>query len=251
MTAVRYEDLRDAHVLVTGGATGIGAAIVEAFLAQGARVSVLDLDGKALAAQGGRWAPSTHGELVDLRDIPAMKAAIDRCRQHFGPISVLVNNAARDDRHAIDEVTPEYWRERMATNLDHQFFATQAVWKDMATRPAGGSVINLGSVAWLASDDAFAAYKTAKSAVTGLTRALARELGGKGVRVNAILPGWIMTERQVELWLTPASEAELMRRQCLKRKLVPDDIARVALFLASAQSSAITAQNYIVDGGWV
>ncbi len=245
-----YNSLRGKTVLVTGGASGIGEAIVKAFAGQGSRVGVLDYDREAcqrISASLGSAVQTVH---VDVRDIPALREAIETVRGALGPITILVNNAARDDRHTLDEVTPEYWRERLANNLDHQFFAAQAVHHDMAAA-GGGAIINLGSVSYLVSEDSFVAYKTAKSAVVGLTRALARELGPKSIRVNSIVPGWIMTERQVKLWLTPEGEAELMRRQCLKRKLVPDDIARVALFLASDQASAVTAQSWVVDGGWV
>jgi NAD(P)-dependent dehydrogenase (short-subunit alcohol dehydrogenase family) len=185
-----------------------------------------------------------------VRDISALQAAIRRASDAVGPITILVNNAARDDRHTIDQVTPEYWRERFATNLDHQFFAAQAVLPDM-DKAGGGSIINMGSTSYMVSDDAFAAYKTAKSAVVGLTRALARELGSRNIRVNCLVPGWIMTQRQIDLWLTPEGEAELLKRQCVKRKLVPQDIANFTLFLGSDDSSAMSAQTYLVDGGWV
>jgi D-xylose 1-dehydrogenase len=250
VAGARYDCLNGKTVIVTGGASGIGEAIVHAFARQGARVGVLDSDRVAGARVADSLGEAVRVETVDLRDIAALEAAITKVRAALGPISVLVNNAGRDDRHTINAVTPEYWRDRFATNLDHQFFATQAVYGDMEAKGAG-AIINMGSTSYLATEDAFAAYKTAKSAVVGLTRALARELGPKGIRVNSIVPGWIMTERQTKLWLTPESEADLMRRQCLKRKLVPDDIARVALFLASDEASAITAQSYIVDGGWV
>jgi NAD(P)-dependent dehydrogenase (short-subunit alcohol dehydrogenase family) len=250
VAGARYDCLNGKTVIVTGGGSGIGEAIVHAFARQGARVGVLDSDRVAGACVADSLGEAVRVETVDLRDIAALKAAITKVRAALGPISVLVNNAGRDDRHTINEVTPEYWRDRFATNLDHQFFATQAVYGDMEAKGAG-AIINMGSTSYLATEDAFAAYKTAKSGVVGLTRALARELGPKGIRVNSIVPGWIMTERQTKLWLTPESEADLMRRQCLKRKLVPDDIARVALFLASDEASAITAQSYIVDGGWV
>jgi NAD(P)-dependent dehydrogenase (short-subunit alcohol dehydrogenase family) len=191
-----------------------------------------------------------HFEHSDVRDIPAFQAAIRRASEAVGPITILVNNAARDDRHTIDQVTPEYWRERFATNLDHQFFAAQAVLPDME-KAGGGSIINMGSTSYMVSDDSFAAYKTAKSAAVGLTRALARELGPKNIRVNCLVPGWIMTQRQIDLWLTPEGEEELLKRQCVKRKLVPQDIANFTLFLGSDDSSAMSAQTYLVDGGWV
>ena len=169
-------------------------------------------------------------------------------------INVPTGEDYKDIREAVQRVcapfTPEYWRERFATNLDHQFFATQAVLSDME-KGGGGCVINMGSTSYLASEDSFAAYKTAKSAIVGLTRALARELGPRHIRVNSIVPGWIMTKRQIDMWLTPQGEAELLKRQCVKRHLMPEDVARVALFLASDDAGAVTAQSYLVDGGWV
>jgi Dehydrogenases with different specificities (related to short-chain alcohol dehydrogenases) len=250
MTQTIYGSLKDKTVLITGGASGIGESIAVAFHAQGSKVAVLDYNAEAGQALVKRLGERVHFEHSDVRDIPALQAAIRRASEALGPVTILVNNAARDDRHAIDEVTPDYWRERFATNLDHQFFATQAVLPDME-RAGGGSVINMGSTSYLVSEDSFAAYKTAKSAVVGLTRALARELGPRNIRVNAIVPGWIMTQRQIDLWLTPEGEAELLKRQCIKRKLVPEDIAKMALFLASEDAGAITAQSYLVDGGWV
>ncbi len=246
----RFPDLQNKAVLITGGASGIGEALVRAFHREGARVGFLDLDrarGEKLAAElGARVA----FESVDLRDLEALPLAIDRLRGKTGPFGVLVNNAARDDRHTIDDVTPAYWRERFATNIDHQFFAAQAVYKDMIGL-GGGAIICMGSTSYMQSKDSFAAYKTAKSAVVGLTRALARELGEHRIRVNCLIPGWIMTDRQVEMWLTPESEAELLRQQCIKRRLVPEDMTGPALFLASDLSAAMTAQTMIVDGGWV
>ncbi len=165
-------------------------------------------------------------------------------------MTVLINNAARDDRHKMEDVTPEYWDERFATNLKHQFFSAQAVAPDMIAA-GGGSIVNMGSVSWVIGQGGMPCYTTAKSAVQGLTRSLARDLGAHNIRVNSVLPGWIMTERQIEMWLNEDSEAELMARQCLKRKLVPDDIARVVLFFASDDSGACTNQSYIADGGWV
>jgi NAD(P)-dependent dehydrogenase (short-subunit alcohol dehydrogenase family) len=250
MTQTIYGSLKGKTVFITGGASGIGASIAEAFHAQGAKVGVFDFDAGAGRALAERLGAGLHFEHGDVRDIPALQAAIRRASGALGPITVLVNNAARDDRHTIDQVTPEYWRERFATNLDHQFFAAQAVLPDM-DQAGGGSIINMGSTSYMVSDDSFAAYKTAKSAVVGLTRALARELGPRDIRVNCVIPGWIMTQRQIDLWLNPDSEAELMRRQCVKRRLVPEDIANVVLFMASDDSSAMSAQSYLVDGGWV
>jgi NAD(P)-dependent dehydrogenase (short-subunit alcohol dehydrogenase family) len=225
---------------------------VERFLDQGARVGFLDLNEAAAAAllkRLPRNAP-VRFEACDLRDIAALQGAIEAVRAALGPIGVLINNAAHDDRHAIEEVTAEYWDERFAVNLRHQFFAAQAVIADMEAA-GGGAIINLGSVSWMLGQGNMPCYTTAKSAVQGLTRALARDLGPRNIRVNCVVPGWIMTERQVEKWLTPEGEAELMARQCLKRKLLPDDIAKAVLFFASDDSGACTAQSYIVDGGWV
>jgi NAD(P)-dependent dehydrogenase (short-subunit alcohol dehydrogenase family) len=252
-TAV-YPSLRDRVVFVSGGASGIGASIVEHFCAQGSRVGFVDIDDAAAKALVERIAtsglPTPHFEHCDLRDIAALKSAIDEVRRALGPITVLVNNAANDQRHAIDEVTPEYWDDRIAVNLKHQFFAAQAIYPDMAAA-GGGAIVNVGSVSWVIGQGGMPCYTTAKSAVQGLTRSLARDLGPKNIRVNSVLPGWIMTERQLEMWLTPEGEEELMRRQCLKRKLYPEDIARVILFFAADDSGACTNQSYIVDGGWV
>jgi NAD(P)-dependent dehydrogenase (short-subunit alcohol dehydrogenase family) len=186
----------------------------------------------------------------DLRDIAALRAAIAEVAAAHGPITVLINNAAHDERHRLEDVTVEYWDDRMAVNLRHQFFAAQAVWP-MMKAAGGGSIVNFGSVSWMIGQGGMPGYTTAKSAVMGLTRALARDLGPDNIRVNSIAPGWIMTERQVSLWLTPEGEAELLRRQCLKRKLMPDEMARIALFLAADDSSAMTNQTYVCDGGWV
>ncbi|NQW11235.1 MAG: SDR family oxidoreductase [Alphaproteobacteria bacterium] len=249
-----YPDLKGRSVLITGGASGIGAEIVAHFCAQGACVGFVDLDDTAAEALITNIRGAGHAapvfEPCDLRDIDALRAAIGRLREQIGPIRVLVNNAANDERHAIDDVTPEYWDDRQAVNLRHQFFATQAVWHDMRDT-GGGAIVNMGSVSWLIGQGGMPAYSAAKAAVAGLTRSLARDLGEHGIRVNSVLPGWIMTERQVTKWLTPEGEADLMRNQCLKRKLYPADIARVVLFFASEASSACTNQNYIADGGWV
>ncbi len=251
MQGATYPSLKDRTVLVTGGASGIGEAIVRQFIGQGSRVGFIDIDveaAKQLLASLPAHA-SAHFEHADLRDIGALKRAVAAIREAMGPITILVNNAARDDRHSIRDVTPEFWDERIAVNLKHQFFAAQAVAPDMI-QAERGSIINIGSVSWVIGQGNMPCYTTAKSAVQGLTRALARDLGPNNVRVNSILPGWIMTRRQQDLWLTPEGEAELMQRQCLKRKLMPDDIARVVLFYAADDSGACTNQNYIVDGGW-
>ncbi len=242
-----YPSLKGEAVIITGGATGIGASIVEHFAGQGARVGFLDVDdaaGRGLAAATG-----TSFIRCDLRDIPALRDAIAHLQREQGPTLALVNNAARDDRHAIADVTPEYWDERMATNLRHQFFAAQAVAPAMRARKRG-SIINMGSVSWMLSLGNMPAYVTAKSAVQGLTRGLARDLGGDMIRVNSVVPGWVMTERQVKLWLTPEGEADIMRNQCLPEKIYPPDIARMVLWLAADDSRMVTAQSFVVDGGW-
>jgi NAD(P)-dependent dehydrogenase (short-subunit alcohol dehydrogenase family) len=252
MQGAIYPSLKDRTVLVTGGGSGIGEAIVRQFIGQGSRVGFIDIDmaaSKQLLASLPADA-SVHFEHADLRDIGALKRAVAGVREAFGPITILVNNAGRDDRHTIEDVTPEYWDERFALNLKHQFFAAQAVAPDMS-KAGGGSIVNMGSVSWVLGQGNMPCYTTAKSAVQGLTRALARDLGPNNVRVNSILPGWIMTRRQQDLWLTPEGEAELLKRQCLKRKLVPDDIARTVLFFSADDSGACTNQSYIVDGGWV
>lgn len=249
-----YPSLKDRVVFITGGGSGIGAAIVEHFCAQGAKVAFVDIAeepsrhlAQEIAAKGD---PEPLFLPCDLRDIGQLQNCIAGATEQLGAIRVLVNNAAHDERHPLDEVTAEYWDDRMAVNLRHQFFAAQAVHKEMAVA-GGGSIVNMGSTTWLAGQGGMAGYSAAKSAIVGLTRSLARDLGPMNIRVNSILPGWIMTERQQRLWLTPEGEQELMMRQCLKRKLYPDDVARPVLFLASDDSAACTSQNYIVDGGWV
>lgn len=253
-TWASYPSLKGRSVLVTGGGSGIGAQIVRRFCEQGGRVAFLDID----TACSNELARSIEAEgrdrplfiRCDLRDIEALRAAVRQAGEANGPIRALVNNAARDDRHPFDTVTPEYWDERFAVNLRHQFFAAQAV-HPMMRDAGGGSVINMGSTSWMVGQGGMAAYTAAKSAVLGLTRSLARDWGPDNIRVNSLAPGWIMTERQQAMWLTPEGEAELMARQCLKRKLYPDDVARVVLFLAADDSAAMTNQSYIVDGGWV
>ncbi|QIG91929.1 MULTISPECIES: SDR family NAD(P)-dependent oxidoreductase [unclassified Bradyrhizobium] len=252
MQGAIYPSLKDRTVLVTGGGSGIGEAIVRQFVAQGARVGFIDID-EAASNQLLSSLPAqarVHFAHADLRDIGALRRAVAAIREVLGPITILVNNAARDDRHAIEDVTPEFWDERIAVNLKHQFFSAQAIAPDMK-QAGGGAIVNIGSVSWVIGQGNMPCYTTAKSAIQGLTRALARDLGPHNVRVNSILPGWIMTQRQQEMWLTPEGVTELMERQCLKRKLVPDDIARVVLFFAADDSGACTNQNYIVDGGWV
>ena len=249
-----YPSLRDKVVLITGGASGIGAAMVEQFAIQGARAAFLDVaDGCAKELIGkveGRCSHIPHFVHCDLTDIPALRAAISGIQKQLGPVRVLVNNAANDDRHRFEDVTPEYWDERMAVNLRHQFFAMQAVAPGMAAA-GGGSIINMSSISWIIPSTGLPAYITAKAGIVGLTRTMARELGGGNIRVNCVLPGAILTERQRRLWMTPDYLAEIMSSQSLKRELSPDDVARLVLFLASDDSAVITGQSHIIDGGWV
>ena len=249
-----YPSLRDRVALVTGGGSGIGASIVEHLSEQGARVAFVDIDRAASTALVDAIAARGHAEPLflpcDLRDIEALRAAVTETTRRLGAIRVLVNNAAHDERHDLDAVTPEYWDDRFAVNLRHQFFAAQAVYPAMAAA-GGGAIVNLGSTSWMVGQGGMPGYTTAKSAVAGLTRALARDLGPLNIRVTCVVPGWIMTERQVRLWLTPEAEQELLRRQCLKRTLAPDDVARAVLFLAADDSAGCTAQSYLVDAGWV
>jgi NAD(P)-dependent dehydrogenase (short-subunit alcohol dehydrogenase family) len=248
-----YPDLAGRVALITGGASGIGAAMVEAFAGQGAKVGFLDFDEAAGAALAERLAgagAAVRFEAVDLRDIAALLAAVAAVRAALGPVGVLVNNAARDDRHATEAVTPDYFDERIATNFRHQFFASQAVLPDM--KAAGqGSIVCMSSIVPMIGMGGMPVYAASKAAVIGLARSLARDYGPFGIRVNAIAPGWILTERQKALWLTPGADAMRHERQCLKRRLEPEDVARVALFLASEESGAITGQTHVVDGGWL
>lgn len=251
--AAIYPDLEGKTVLVTGGGSGIGEAIVRRFAGQKAKVAFVDIkeaESRALADELSAGGASVRFEHADLTDIPSLQAAIGRVKGAFGPVQILVNNAAHDERHPTEEVTEAYWDGRIAVNLKHQFFAAQAVLPDMRAAKAG-VILNFGSVSWMVGQGGMAAYTASKSGVIGLTRSLARDYGAFNIRVNAIAPGWIMTQRQKDLWLNPESEAELMQRQCLKRKLQPDEIARFTVFMASEEASACTNQHYVVDGGWV
>jgi D-xylose 1-dehydrogenase len=249
-----YPSLKGRSVFVTGGGSGIGASLVRHFVAQKSKVAFVDIAAEPsrklvedIAAEDGQEPLFIE---CDLRDIEALRASIRQAADAHGPITILVNNAAHDERHRFDSVTVEYWDDRMAVNLRHQFFAAQAV-HPMMKAAGGGSIVNFGSVSWMIGQGGMPGYTAAKSAIMGLTRGLARDFGPDNIRVNSIAPGWIMTERQISLWLDEEGERELMRRQCLKRKLYPDDIARVVLFLSADDSSAMTNQTYIVDGGWV
>ena len=253
-TFATYPSLKDRVVLITGGATGIGAAMVNAFASQGSKVAFLDIQDAAaqtvvsgLAAQG--FAAPTYYS-CDLTNIDAMQKTIAHVLNRFGTVDVLANNAANDVRHSVEEVTSASWDASMAVNLKPQFFMAQGVIPAMK-KAKRGSIINMSSISWIIPSTGLPLYVMAKAAIVGMTRTLAHELGSDNIRVNAVLPGAILTERQKQLWFTPAYEAEVLRNQALKRMLQPDEVARLVLFLASDDSAAITNQSYVIDGGWV
>lgn len=243
-----YPSLVGKTVFITGGAAGIGAEIVRAFAAQKARVGFVDLDAKGSAALAEEIGDEIAFAQCDLRDIGALKLAFGELENQIGPATVLVNNAARDDRHDWQDVTPEYFDERIATNLRHQFFAIQAVAPGMIDA-GGGSIINMGSNSWWEAGGGFPAYATSKAAIHGLTRTMARDLGIHRIRVNTVVPGWIMTERQKELWVTPEALEKQLDRQCLPDLIEPVYVARMVVFLASDDAAMCTANNYMVEAG--
>lgn len=251
MSFATYPSLQNKSVFVTGGASGIGAAIVQAFAAQGSKVGFVDFDsgrGEALAAALRADGARVLFEVCDLRDIDALGRAFAALAVAQGAAAVLVNNAARDDRHKWEDVTPEYYDERIATNLRHMFFAIQAVAPAMIDA-GGGSIINLGSDSWWRAGGGFPVYTTSKAAVHGLTRGMARDLGKHRIRVNTLVPGWTMTERQKSLWVTPEGLARQLEAQCLPDPIEPVYVARMALFLAADDSAMCTANNYMVEAG--
>lgn len=244
--SVRYTSLQGRTVLVTGGASGIGAEMVTAFAAQGANVALIDID-----ADAGRKVAASTGAMFadcDITDIPALRSAIANVERACGGIDVLVNNAGKDDRHAMGDVEPDSWRRALSLNLDHQFFATQAVSPRMAEKGAG-SIIMLGSISWMRGRPGMVGYTTAKAAINGMTKTLARELGPSGIRVNCIVPGAIVTERQLKLWTSPEQNQQFIDLQALKFRLDASHVARMALFLASDESSGCTGANFVVDAG--
>jgi D-xylose 1-dehydrogenase len=248
-----YPSLRDRAVIISGGASGIGEGFVEAFAAQGSRVAFLDIQDEAaeklirrIAAQG---VPAPIYHHCDVTDIDALQRCAQSVVAEFGTIDVLVNNAANDTRHTIEEVTPEYWDRAIAVNLKHQFFLTQAVIPTM--KKAGrGSIVNMSSISWTVPSIGLPVYIAAKAAISGLTRTLAHELGPYGIRVNCVMPGAIETERQKRLWYTAEYKANILARQALKLTIFPEDVARLVLFLAADDSRAITNQSCVIDGGW-
>ena len=249
-----YPSLEDRVVLVTGGASGIGEAIVEAFVRQGTQVVFLDVQddaakGLVTRMEGAGFSAPTYFR-CDLTDFVALERTVGEVLGRFGRVDVLVNNAGNDTRHSVESVTPESWDAGMAIYLKQQFFMAQAVAPSMRAARLG-SIINMGSIAWVIPSKNVPVYVTAKSAIVGMTRALAREFGEDEVRVNCVMPGAILTERQKRLWFTAEYEREVLARQALKRMLVPEEVAQLVLFLAADDSSAITNQSYVVDGGWV
>jgi D-xylose 1-dehydrogenase len=249
MSGAIYPSLKGQTVFITGGASGIGEAFVAAFHGQGCKVAFVDIAKEAGAQLAKKLGGAIWFKPCDVTDTPALQAAIRQAAEALGPITILINNAAHDERHVLEDVTPDYWDDRIAVNLKHQFFASQAV-APMMKEAGHGAIINLGSTSWKLGMGGMVAYTASKAAVNGITRSLARDLGPYNIRVNTLLPGWIMTERQLKLWVTPESEKTLMQSQCRKRKLYPEDMAKVALFLASDEAGACTNQEFIADGGW-
>lgn len=249
-----YPSLRDRVIVVTGGASGIGEAIVEACAMQHARVAFLDIQDAAAESlirriESAGFTPPVYFH-CDLTNIPALKTSLHEILDRFTTVDVLVNNAGNDTRHAIEEVTSESWDKSIAINLKHQFFAAQAVIPAMQ-KAGRGSIINMSSIVWVIPSTGMPIYVTAKAAIVGMTRTLAHELGRHNIRVNCVMPGAILTERQKQLWFTETYQAEILGSQALKRMIVPEEVARLVLFLAADDSSAITNQSYIVDGGWI
>lgn len=253
-----YPSLSGRPVVITGGASGIGRALVEAFVAQGARVAFLDIDEKGGVELAGELADRARETRLspplflpcDVTVVPELTRSIGLAAKSLGGLQVLVNNAANDSRHTLDELTSETFDQCIAVNLKHHLFAVQAAVPAM-TAQGGGSIVCMGSIAWMNNTTAMVGYTTAKAGIHGLVRALARELGPRRIRVNALLPGWTMTERQLRLWVDAEAEQEIAREQCLPDRVMPGDVARLALFLAADDSQMCTQQTFIVDGGWV
>ncbi len=247
-----HPSLKDRNVLITGGGSGIGATVVECFARQGSHVTFLDIaeaDSRALERSLASLPSKPRFVPCDLTDLTRVKETLARVAIESGPAHVLVNNAANDDRHTLEEVTPEYWDERMAVNLRHLFFCTQAVVPAMKARRSG-VIVNLGSISWHLGLKNLAIYQTAKAGIEGMTRALARDLGEHGVRVVCVVPGAVRTPRQTLLWHTPEEEARILDAQCIKNRVEPQDIASMVMFLASDAARMCTGHSYFVDAGW-
>jgi NAD(P)-dependent dehydrogenase (short-subunit alcohol dehydrogenase family) len=248
-----YPSLQDRVVVVTGGANGIGEAIVDAFARQGAKVCFFDIQDEPAArliARLGSSATVPSYYSCDLTDIEALQSAVRSIVDRFGRVDVLVNNAGNDIRHKTSDVTPQFWDHTMAVNLKHQFFMAQAVIPIMQ-QAQSGSIINMSSIGWVIPSTNQSVYVTAKAAIVGMSRTLAHEVGNSNIRVNSIMPGAVLTERQKRLWLTEEYTAEVLANQALKRMVLPEEVARLVLFLAADDSSAITSQSYVIDAGWV
>ena len=251
MPYARYPSLLDKVVFITGGGSGIGAAIVEAFVGQGANVAFVDIQieaSKALAAKLGASGLAPLFLQCDLTDIAALESAMEEVRQRLGPIAVLINNAANDQRGDVDEVSEEDWDRAIALNLKHQFFAAQIARRSMREL-GGGAIVNFSSTAWMIGIARLTVYSAAKAAVVGLTKSLAREFGPDNIRVNAIAPGAVVTERQRRLWMSEKDIADFRARQCINRSLMAEDVARLALFLSAQDSEMITKQCFLIDAG--
>ena len=242
-----YPSLHNQHIFITGGGSGIGASIVRAFASEGSLVSFVDIDVVAAESLAAEF-DTVHFYECDIRDTKKLQTIIGQSISQNGPIAALVNNAASDDRHSVESVTESYWDNCQNINLRPHFFAAQAVQEGMVTR-GGGSIINLSSNSFVLKVGGMPGYLTAKAGIVGLTRALARDLGIHNIRVNAVLPGWIITEKQRKLWMTPKDEKELLEQQCLKELIYPEEVAKLILFLASEQSKMITAQSLTIDAG--
>lgn len=252
MSHTVYPSLRGKRVVVTGGGSGIGAAIVESFARQGSQVAFLDIadnESRELEQKLATGEQPARYYACDLTDIEALRRVFERIRAQSGPVDILVNNAANDDRHKLEEASLAYWDERIAVNLRHYFFCAQAVAGDMKAARAG-AIVNLGSVSWHLGLADLSIYQTAKAAIEGMTRGLARELGEHGIRVTCVVPGGVRTPRQMRLWFTPEEEAKLIEQQCLKGRVEPHDIAAMVVFLASDDARMCTAHEYFVDAGW-
>jgi len=252
MAYASYPSLADKRVLITGGGTGIGAALVDAFVKQGAQVFFIDIAEEASrqladSLSGARHAPQFFA--CDLTDLDALARVFAQVGDSFGPVEIMINNAANDHRHEVHEVTPKYWDDSLAVNLRHQFFCAQAVAPGMKAA-GGGVILNFGSISWHLALGNLTLYMTAKAAIEGMTRGLARDLGASGIRVNCIIPGSVRTPRQMALWHTPQGEQDILNAQCLHERVEPEDIAAMALFLASDNAGRCSGRDYFVDAGW-
>ena len=251
---VKYFDLEKKRVFITGGGSGIGASLVEHFCEQHAEVYFIDINeeasNKLILECKNKKLTIPNFIKCDLLNIKELQNVISKIITEKGPIEILINNAANDERHNIEDVNEEFWNNRMNINLRHYFFTVQSV-REAMIKNKGGVIVNIGSASWMVGQGGMAAYTAAKSGVVGLTRSFARDLGEYNIRVNSVVPGWTITERQLEKWLTPESEADMMKKQCIKKRLMPSDIAKAVLFFSSDQSSGCTNQSYVVDNGWL